>query len=116
MLSTIAVCYDPGYSGLTDFNFSAESPRKTLIRKRKTCFSSARHFAAGRTRNVPTFRRIKCFDKLNSGAGPPSLIAAMLFTIPGIVTAQTTTTGAINGTIQDPSGASVGGASIQCKE
>ena len=40
---------------------------------------------------------------------------ALISAIPHILTAQTTTTGAINGTIKDPSGASVGAASIQVK-
>jgi hypothetical protein len=40
---------------------------------------------------------------------------ALISAIPQILTAQTTTTGAINGTIQDPSGASVGTASIHVK-
>jgi hypothetical protein len=43
---------------------------------------------------------------------PAFLFLGFLLAIPSLIHAQTTTTGAINGTVQDPTGASVGGASI----
>ncbi len=84
---------------------------KTLARERKTRFGKVRHHVAGPTINID-LQEDQMHHPLQRWTRFAALALAMLFALPHILSAQTTTTGAINGTVEDPSGASVGGAKI----